>query len=170
MRTTVPTGRFRTALVLAALVLAGAGCACFRKPSPAVPPPETPVGETAVPRTPAGTEAVPVADPAKQNGRTNGNGRLVPDPEKIHALQTRVIEEQRAGADDCLFRKKCGFACWLDRVHDTWYRRMDNAVRTVDTRWLSESVRYDPELSTFRLRTLFRAGGRSSEEDYEFKV
>lgn len=162
MRRGVPSDRVLRALIGLAIVLAGPGCAGFRKRPDAAPP-------AAPPAATAEEKAGPEAGEA-ENGHTNGNGRLVLDPEAVHSLQTQAIEEQRGGTDDCLFRRKCGFACWLDRAHETWYRRMDNAVRTVDTRWLSEDSRYDPELSTFRLRTMFRAGGRSSEGDTDYKV
>ena len=47
---------------------------------------------------------------------------------------------------------------------------MDNAVRTVDLKWLAEEAPYEPELSTFRLRLYSRFGGRSSDQSSDFKI
>ncbi len=47
---------------------------------------------------------------------------------------------------------------------------MDNAVRSIDTRWLKEDTPYDAELSTFKLALHTRAGGRSSKKDFDLKA
>jgi hypothetical protein len=46
----------------------------------------------------------------------------------------------------------------------------DNAVRWLDTMWLAEDAPYDNELSTLKLRTVARVGGRRSEGTADFKV
>lgn len=149
-------------LLVLALTWSGPGCAQLRKSPP-------PVAEVEVEAQPAGAKAE--LKPAEtKNGTPNGNGRLVLDPEQIRALQSQVIAEQTAAENNGLLRRKCRFTCWLDQFHETWYRRMDNAVRRVDTKWLGEDVIYDPALSTFNLRTLARVGGRRSEGEADFKV
>lgn len=144
-------------LLLAALLLAGAGCAHFRKPRPA----PAPAPEPAAPETAAdATNAAPAAP------RTH----LVVDTNQVLELQNRELEKLRC-EDEADLHPRNGFTHWLDCFHERTYRRMDNAVRRVDTMWLTEEVRpYDYELSTFKLKPMVKIGGRSENDDTEFKV
>lgn len=93
------------------------------------------------------------------------------DPTKIHCLQRQEIAAQ-SECDTAGPRRQNRFTRWLDGFHERMFCRMDNAVRRVDTMWLREDAvaPYGYELSTFKLRTLTRVGGRGNEKDYEVKV
>lgn len=106
------------------------------------------------------------APPASETNRTE---RQEQDMLEVQALQTQSLRAQQ-GQDATSVRRQNGFTRWLDRTHQRWYRRMDNAVRWLDTRWLAEDAPYDNELSTFSLRTVARVGGRGSEGAADFKV
>jgi hypothetical protein len=110
--------------------------------------------------------------PATENaGRTNNNnGRLVLDPAKVLAVQMQALEDQRQEPEDRPVRDHTPFTRWMDRTHEQIFLRLDNAVRNLDTRWLPEGTNYNYKVSTFRLTSFMRAGGRSNEKDYEFKV
>ena len=180
-----PAGRWilRLALVLA---LAAPGCAS-RRGTPgrdSAPPRDTLQAADAKPAEggrpkPGKKKAAGKKKAKKAAGKKAKQGRKKSkpaedrfklDPDRVLALQMQTIESQRGAGDDCLLRGRNRFTCWLDRFHETWYRKMDNAVRTVDTRGLADNAPYDPELSTFRLRTLMRVGGRSREDEVEVKV
>ncbi len=105
---------------------------------------------------------------ASVQGSTNGHRML--DPDKVRSLQQQAIQEQRGEEAEAVDPPRNGFTRWLDRAHETWYCRMDDAVRAVDVKWLSEDMPYDYELSTFRLSSLARIGGRGKEKDAEVKV
>lgn len=187
--------RFIWVLVWAlAWALAGPGCARFRNPVNPAPSPKEKSGKTitagkgkgdlmldpskalALPRKvidarhkEKGGGAV-AAGGENCGGPTNGNGHLMLNPSKVLALQMQAIREQD-GKDEPGIRRRNRFTQWLDQTHQTWFCRMDNAVRRVDTMWLTEGTRpYDYELSTFKLRTLARVGGRSNDGDSDFKV
>ncbi len=153
---------FRILPMVLASALAGPGCARCRGQAEPVP-----AGRAVV--DVAAEEVRPDAGEGG-GGETNGASRVKVDADRVEALQNKAIQQQRGGKRQCLLRRRTRFTRWLDQAHETWYRRMDNAVRTVDVKWLSESSSYDPELSTFRLKTLARAGGRSREKDTEIKV
>ena len=92
------------------------------------------------------------------------------DPAKVQEMQRLELEEQR-GEDVADIQAKNGFTRWLDGFHERLYCRMDNAVRRVDTMWLTEdTVPYDYELSTFKLKVLARVGGRSNDDSTDYKV
>jgi hypothetical protein len=96
--------------------------------------------------------------------------RLQLDPSRIRDMQLHEIEELRS-EEEADIHPRNGFVRWLDGFHERLYCRMDNAVRRVDTLWLTEEVRpYDYELSTFKLKLLMRAGGRSNEDSTDYKV
>lgn len=140
-----------------------AGCARFRPPpgsGPTSAPPGSPPCATAAEAPPDGGTAPPVPP--------NGN-RLKIDDSRVRMLQLQTLREQE-GLDAAGDRSQNGFTRRLDEFHQRWYCRMDNAVRRADTMWLSESMIYDYELSTFALRTLTRIGGRSNKREFECKV
>lgn len=96
-------------------------------------------------------------------------GRHAQDLRDVQALQLQSLHDQQ-GQDSTSLRRPNGFTRWLDKNHQRLYRRMDNAVRWLDTKWLAEDAPYENELSTFNLRTIARVGGRSSEGEADFKV
>ena len=87
----------------------------------------------------------------------------------VEALQMQSLHDQQ-GRDSASRRRPNGFTRWLDKTHQTMCRRVDNAVRWLDTAWLAEDAPYDNELSTLKLRTVARVGGRRSEGAADFKV
>ncbi len=92
------------------------------------------------------------------------------DPWKVQELQRHELEELR-NEEEAVIHARNRFTQWLDKFHERMYFRLDNAVRRVDTMWLSEEIGpYDYELSTFKLRLFMRAGGRSNEGSTDFKV
>ena len=90
-------------------------------------------------------------------------------PERILALQLQELNELNTPHDQRPPRRN-GFTRRLDEYHRRLYCAMDNAVRTVDLKWLAEEAPYEPELSTFRLRLYSRFGGRSSDKSSDFKI
>jgi hypothetical protein len=143
-----------------ALALAGPACARFCK-RPLMAASQPPEGQT----------VMPVVEKGAGAGQFNGNGRLKLNPSKILALQMQELNGQNQGEREAVLRRPCPFTGWLDRVHERWYCRMDNAVRRVDTLWLTEDVvPYDCELSTFKLKTLARVGGRSKDGNLDYKL
>lgn len=151
------------------LIFAGSGCARFRKSAAGHKP-----GGDDVPdanQAAAAPAFRPGAGRQNGNGRTNGTNRLVVDTNHVLSLQTQVIEGARQNENGVVAPANHRFTRWLDRTHDSLYRRLDNAVRRVDTMWLTEEVQpYDYDLSTFRLRFLGRVGGRSLDGNGDFKV
>lgn len=113
------------------------------------------------------------AESGNDEGQTNRNGQLMLDPEKVLELQMQAIDAQAdlAGTEGIFIGPRSRFARRTDEFHKRWYCRMDNAVRRVDTMWLTEEIQpYDYELSTFKLKTLARVGGRGNDKEYEVKV
>ena len=163
-------GAARLGLALAAAWIAvGGGCAHFRRPSAAVEPSssEKP-GVVVIEETPevaggGGTTAV-------QAVSTNGTESFTADSEKTLTLQSAALAELCDTYDDDTPWGVNRFTCWLDRMHEGLYRRMDNAVRRLDTLWLPAGSEYDYKVSTFRLSTSMRVGGRGSEKDFDAKV
>lgn len=155
------TNRWRPIWWLAlGLVLSAPGCVCpSRRPlPPALPQPEEAAAVGAAHRLPEGVQS----DKPK---------RLVVDSAKVADLQSQEMANQHADEDDGIVRRRCRWSNWLDGWHDRMYRRMDNAVRRVDTLWLTEENQpYDYQLSTFKIRLLARYGGRSQDGDSDFKV
>ena len=90
-------------------------------------------------------------------------------PDQVLALQREAMDEQQTPHERGP-RRHNGFTRRLDKYHQRLYFMMDNAVRTVDLKWLAEDKPYEPELSTFRLRFYSRYGGRSSDRQSDFKV
>ncbi len=108
---------------------------------------------------------------AGKGGKTQGkpDDRLKLDPRKVLALQMQALNAQ-SDKEGALIQRQNRATRWLDNFHRCWYCRMDNAVRRVDTQFLTEDARYDPELSTFKLKLMTRMGGKSSEGDFDMKV
>ena len=117
---------------------------------------------------PTGANPDTVAD-ATSTPETNRTERQEQDLLDVQTLQTESLQAQQ-GQDSKSVRRQNGFTRWLDKTHQRVYRRMDNAVRWVDTQWLAEEDPYESELSTFILRTIARVGGRRSEGAADFKV
>jgi len=101
--------------------------------------------------------------------KRNAPPRLRLDPNKIRKLQFEAITEQQQKGEAFVQRQN-NFTDWMDGFHALWYCRMDNAVRHLDTKWLTDEHHYDYELSTFKINVLTRGGGRSNEKDFDFKV
>lgn len=87
----------------------------------------------------------------------------------VLSLQMRALNAQK-GREVAVIRGQNRFTRCLDQGHDKLFCWMDNAVRAVDTRGLADDAPYDPELSTFKLKILTRAGGKSSEKSTDFKI
>jgi hypothetical protein len=117
-------------------------------------------------RAGANAEVVPDAIPSPETNRIE---RQAQDLLEVQTLQLESLHAQQ-GQDSTAVRRQNKFTGWLDETHQRWFRRLDNAVRWVDTRWLAEDAPYDHELSTFLLRTIARVGGRGSEGDADLKV
>ena len=119
----------------------------------------------AAPRPAVGAERACAAQPAP----TSSAPKLKLPPERVLKLQLRELKEQNE-PHDVGPRHVNGFTRRLDAYHRRLYCLMDNAVRTVDLKWLAEDKPYEPELSTFRLRLYSRYGGRSSDKTSDFKI
>ena len=85
------------------------------------------------------------------------------------SLQMQALNAQK-GREVAVIQSQNRMTRWLDAGHEKLFCWMDNAVRAVDTRGLADDAPYDPELSTFKLKTLTRAGGKSSEKSTDFKI
>ena len=118
--------------------------------------------------SPALAEAAPPGQAAGAAGTGQTNGFKL-DPSKVLTLQMQALDVQRS-EEEAAFRSGNRFTHWLDSTHENLFRGLDNAVRWIDTRWLNDETAYDYELSHFRLNTLARVGGRSSESDFEYKI
>ncbi len=116
---------------------------------------------------PAGAAAPVVAGNGGEP--TNRTERQEQDVLDVQALQLRSLHAQQ-GQDSNAVRHQNGFTRWLDKSHQQWYCRLDNAVRWLDTMWLAEDDPYDQELSTLNLRVIARVGGRRSEGEADLKV
>lgn len=148
--------RWVLALALVPSLLAtGPGCARLRKrPAPA---PACPEGDAQ-----GSAQAAP--------GNPRNNNRLMLDPADVLAVQMQALDHQRDHYEDDKPWGVNQFTEWLDRTHETVFRRLDNAVRRLDTWGLREGSEYKYKASTFRLSSLMRAGGRGDEKDFDFKV
>ena len=106
----------------------------------------------------------------KKGGGGESKAALKLDPSEVLALQMRELREQRKD-ENAFIRRRNRITHWMDEAHKRCYCWMDNAVRQVDVKLLGEDdIPYNPELSTFRFRTLARVGGRSNEKESEIKV
>lgn len=120
------------------------------------------------PRVPKGKKKG--AAPKKIRGaKPESEKALKLDPSDVLALQMRAIREQQQD-ENAFIQRRNRVTGWMDKAHANAYCWMDNAVRKVDVKWLAEDEPYNPELSTFRLRTLARVGGRGNEKDSEILV
>ena len=152
---------FRALPVALAVVLAAPGCARFRKPR--VPAPPAMAEEV-------GADSPEAALPAGIAGATNELDRLILDEEQVLSLQTEMLVDQHQGEPGTGVRHVTRFTQWLDKHHENLYRRMDNAVRWIDTKWLPKDMPYNHELSTFKLSLRTQIGGKSTEKDFDIKV
>lgn len=93
------------------------------------------------------------------------------DTNLVHQMQMEEIQKQQEVPEEKNPEQCTDFSRWLNGFHQVWYCRMDNAVRRLDMMWLREDgTPYDYELSTFRLKSYLRVGGRSNEDSYDIKV
>jgi hypothetical protein len=92
------------------------------------------------------------------------------DPDTVRGEQDRILDAQQSEADRPLFTATNRFTMALDRWHAATFRWMDNTVRSIDLRWSSADTNYNPEISTFVLAILARAGGRSDDHRYDAKA
>jgi hypothetical protein len=148
----------RWALALALvpwLLAADSGCARLRK-RPA-PPPVCPEG---------GAER----DAQAEAGTRSRKNRLMLDPAEVLTVQMQALEPQREAYADERSPGGTRTTDWLDRMHETVFCRLDNAVRRLDTWGLREGSEYKYKASTFKLSSLMRAGGRGDEKDFDFKL
>ena len=119
------------------------------------------------PRPAAGAEPSCAGPPSDAPSAPEPDLKLSPD--RVLALQLQALDEQQTSFKSGA-RPPGGLGRRLDAYHRRLYCLMDNAVRTVDLRWLAEDAPYEPELSTFRLRLYARFGGRGSDSSSDFKV
>lgn len=158
-------GRRDSLICLLPLVLLAAVSGCARLKGNA----GTPVSIPAEDAAPADESSASFHLPG--NGSTNGTNRFVINTNRVLALQTEQIQAACRDENGEIAPARNRFTRWLDRTHDSIFRRLDNAVRRVDTMWLTEDIHpYSYELSTFKLRLLTRIGGRSNEGNSEYKV
>ena len=163
---------------LGLFLAAGGGCARFR-PDPALQAPPVEAANTDIEEADMTAAAPEPAAPEREDigegtndvtGTTTRTERLVVDARQVEGMQNHELQQQREGRELGVLREPTGMTQWLDRTHETWYRRMDNMIRRTDTRWLSTDTAYEPELSTFRLCLLGRTGGPSRQKDHELKA
>jgi hypothetical protein len=121
----------------------------------------------ALPAEPVG--AVAPSPPENGGEPPERTARQEQDLLEVHTLQMESLYAQQ-GQDSTAVRRQNKFTGWLDVTHQRLYRRMDNAVRWLDTMWLGEDDPYDHELSTLNLRTIARVGGRRSQGEADVKV
>ena len=136
------------ALALAGALLAGGGCVRLR-------------------RRPA-ADAKPAAEGAAAEGAKPE--KFAPVPEKVLALQMEALSDQHEEYEDDKPWRGNRVTRWLDRSHEGLYARMDNAVRRLDTLGLPAGSDYNYKVSTFRLSSFVRAGGRGNEKEFDAKV
>ena len=106
--------------------------------------------------------------PAKQRAE-QAPDRPKLEPASVLSLQMQALNAQK-GREVAVIQGQNRFTRCLDEGHEKLFCWMDNAVRAVDTRGLADNAPYDPELSTFKLKVLTRAGGKSREKSTDFKV
>ncbi len=180
MRTKGTAIGLRALLLALALALAGPSCMHLeRSPDPvaaakksagtkgkakAAPPKSSPKKSAQKKKKPS---KKPVAKKKRKSGKKKDELKL--NPSRVLSLQLRALEAQN-GQEWSSHPRHNRFTRFLDDFHERTYLWMDDAVRMVDMKWLAEDARYDPELSTFKLRTTTRVGGRSSERDFDVKV
>ena len=159
------SGRFHSAFALAliALLLVQTGCAGFRSARRQDSSP------SAVAESSQSADGVELPKQAEIPCAPTNRSRLALDRARIAALQDEhlMAQGEPVGSVIC---PEGSFAACLDRWHSAAYKWMDNAVRSIDTRWLKEDTPYDAELSTFKLALHTRAGGRSSKKDFDLKA
>lgn len=96
---------------------------------------------------------------------TNRSDRLKLDPAKVLALQMQALGENGNSFDG-----NSESVSKLDLAHKNIFCWMDNVVRRFDARWQKEGPDYEYQLSSFRLSSLVRVGGRSDEDEYDVRV
>ena len=134
--------------------------------SPSKPAPKNEKGK----RAPKGKKKAKKGAQKKKKGKSESKEALKLDPSEVLALQMREIREQRQD-ENAFIRRRNRITRWMDEFHKCCYCWMDNAVRQMDVKLMREDdIPYDPELSTFKLRTMARVGGRSNEKESEIKV
>ena len=92
------------------------------------------------------------------------------DPDTVRDAQDRILLAQQSEADHPLFTATNRFTLALNRWHAATFRWMDNTIRSIDLRWSAINTNYNPEISTFVLAILARAGGRSDDHRYDAKA
>lgn len=90
------------------------------------------------------------------------------EPASVLSLQMRALNAQK-GREVAVIQGQNRFTRWLDEGHEKLFCWMDNAVRAVDTRGLADNAPYDPELSTFKLKVLTRAGGEKQRKKHRLQ-
>ena len=96
--------------------------------------------------------------------------RFVPDRLSVHAVQRNSLNRQIQAYEDVVAAGNGKPIGWLDRMHERLYCLLDDGVRWIDTLGLPEDADYEYKASRFRLVSHMRAGGRSNEKDFDFKV
>jgi hypothetical protein len=92
------------------------------------------------------------------------------DTDRIRAEQSRVLREQDAAPDEALYASTNAFTEDMDLWHARAFRMLDNSVRTLDLWGAADDAGYSPEISTFVLALLARAGGRGDDGDFDAKA
>lgn len=92
------------------------------------------------------------------------------DSDLVHDEQSRVLRDQDADPHEALYASTNAFTEGMDRWHDRAFRWFDNSVRTLDLWGTPEDAGYSPEISTFVLELLARAGGRGDDGDFKAKA
>lgn len=165
-------GRVFGRFLMVGFLSAGWGCARLHGGTPAMetrahPPKE----ELAAQGKATGCPDLTAPGYAEQAERKPAGNRLPHhNASQVREMQDEELQQQREGVEEGVLRESSALAGWLDRTHETWFRRMDNAVRTVDVRWFGQETDYYPELSTFRVRALTRVGGTDNQKDAEVKL
>lgn len=135
------------------------------EPAAEEPPPE---GEVAALVDISAVESTAPVEPPEEPEEEHPGPLQVPD-NVVRAMQNEALRAQSAAADGRISTSHPAMQK-LDAWHEWMYRWLDNAVRRVDTYWLKDNMDYDVELSTFRLSTLMRTGGRGDSKDFDVKV
>lgn len=92
------------------------------------------------------------------------------DGATIRAKQADILAAQNAAGGEALFTATNRFTMAIDRWHAAAFRWLDNSVRSLDLRWSSGELPYDPEISTFVLALFARAGGRGDKNRFDAKA
>lgn len=161
--------RFRPAILraLALLLLAGIPAAALRAEESPPPVPPGMLADSYRPRQPPGF----FSGDGSAYGEAIAEERGIDfDSGEVHAEQSRLLDLQNAGAGEALFNVTNRFTETIDLWHANIFRRLDNAVRSLDLRWSSGDTDYDPEISTFALALFARVGGRGDDGDFDAKA